>query len=72
MVKDGKEVEEIQKALHRAPDLQEYSAEDSPRMNDHKKAHNTIEEILAKTRMTAVTDALSGNPAKVPSFFPYC
>ena len=67
LARTGKSHKEIQKELDRAPNLQQYSGEDSPRRNDEKKAHNIAEEELTKIRRSAIQDALAGKPPSAPT-----
>lgn len=56
----GERAEQIRESLHREPDLQEFSAEDSPSISDYKTIHNRVEEHLCRIIDQAIDDALAG------------
>ena len=62
----GKDENEIRQKLSKPIQQQEYSAEDTPRMSDHKKANDRVNKALAKLRQCGLEDAIGGRPPKVP------
>jgi len=68
LLEGKKSPEVIRQSVCHPPHLQEFSAEDSARMSDWKKAHNRVENALARLREQAVEDALAGRKPVVPDF----